>query len=592
MSTTTALRRRPRGRRAGRRAAVLVALLAVLAVVSGCVAMPTEGPVVRVDPQASDADDSGAFYDPRPPEPGADPQEVVLGFLEAMKATPVRTSVAAGFLSERAQRMWRPEDATLSYGDVGPPNGSSTVEIQLVDAQSYDRRGTWDRALSAEESTMRFPMTLEGEEWRIDEAPNALLVPEWWFQDWFARASLYFLDPSQQVLVPEPVVVPSGDQMATALVRGLLAGPPREGVSRGALPGDVRLAMNSVPIDEGVADIVLEDLDGRLDEVASEEMVAQLAWTLRQVPQVTHFRVTVDDRPVTMPGGGKEISVMAGLPFSPLGVRPERDLFALVDGRLVRGGFESFNATSGPFGAKAWGLRSVALTLDGSEAVGVVADGTTALRAAVNRGDPPRRVLTGATDLLQPAVDFAGRAWFLDRTGNGAVVRVLGEEGPAQVVDVPGVSGQDVSHFLVSRDASRLVAVVRGAQRDRVVVSRIVHREGRLPKVSRATEVESGTEPANRVTDIGWRSPVTLAVLSNVTPDVAQVQVVPVDGAPGEIESPGTARVRGQATGLVVSPADGDGVYVITRDQVLDLTRPSRDLPAPGEGLAWFGFVG
>lgn len=582
MSTTTV----------ARRAGALAVLLAVLAVLSGCVAMPTEGPVVRVDPQASDADDSGAFYDPRPPEPGADPQEVVLGFLEAMKATPVRTSVAAGFLSERAQRAWRPEDETLTYAEIGPPDGASTVEIQLVEAQSYDRRGSWDRALSVEESTMRFPMILEGEEWRIDEAPNALLVPESWFQDWFVQASLYFVDPSQQVLVPEPVVVPSGDQMATALVRGLLAGPPRRGVSRGALPGDVRLAMNSVPIDEGVAEIDLEDVGGHLDDAASEEMVAQLAWTLRQVPQVTHFRVTVDDRPLTMPGGGKEISVMAGLPFSPLGVRPERDLFALVEGRLVRGGFESLNATSGPFGAKDWGLRSVALTLDGSEAVGVLADGTAALRAAVNRGEPPVQVLGGATDLLPPAVDFAGRAWFLDRTPAGAVVRVLAEEGPAQVVQVPGVSGREVTHFLVSRDSSRLVAVVRGQRRDRVVVSRIVHREGRLPRISRASEIESGTEPATRVTDIGWRSPVTLAVLSNVTPDVAQVLVVPVDGAPGEIDGPGTARVRGQATGLVVSPAEGDGVYVVTRDQILDLTRPSRDLPAPGEDVGWFGFVG
>lgn len=578
----------------GRVVRAWVATLAAVALLSGCVQMPVQGPVVRVEGRASDAADSGAYYDPRPPQPGADPREIVLGFLEAMKATPVRTSVAAAFLSEGAQRSWRPEDATVTYADLGPPSGSSEVVLQLVQAQSYDHRGSWQRAVPPNRSTLRFPMTLEGEEWRIDAAPNALVVPEAWFQDWYQRASLHFLDPTQTLLVPEPVVVPRGDQMATALVRGLLAGPPRPAVSRGAFPDGVRLAMNSVPIDDGVADVVLEDVDGRVDDVASEEMVAQLTWTLRQVERVTHVRLTIDDRPVALPGGAREFPVTAGLPFSPVGVRPERDLFALMEGRLVRGGFENFSATDGPFGTEARGVRTVAVTLDGNEALAVTEDGTRALRAPVNGGEEIATALGGGTDLLAPAFDFAGRAWLVDRTADGAVVWVLRPQGGRTQVRVPGVTGRDVAQFLVSRDSSRLVAVVRGPVRDRVVVSRIRHPRGggRLPRFTPSVEISAGIDPARRVTDIGWRSPVTLAVLSNVTPDVAQVRTVPVDGSPGEIESPGTARVRGRAIALVVSPAEGDGVYVVTREEVLDLTRPARDLPAPGEGLSWFGFVG
>lgn len=565
-----------------------------VAVLAGCVQMPVEGPVVRVEGRTADAADSGAYYDPRPPQPGADPREIVLGFLEAMKATPVRTSVAAAFLSEGAQRAWRPEDATVTYADLGPPSGSSEVVIQLVQAQSYDHRGSWQRAVPPGRSTLRFPMTLEGEEWRIDAAPNALVVPEAWFQDWYQRASLHFLDPTQTLLVPEPVVVPGGDQMATALVRGLLAGPPRPSVSRGAFPEGVRLAMNSVPVDDdGVADVVLEDVDGRVDDLATEEMVAQLTWTLRQVERVTSVRLTIDDRPVTLPGGAREFPVTAGLPFSPVGVRPERDLFALMEGRLVRGGFENFSPTDGPFGTDARGVRTVAVTLDGDEALAVTEDGTRALRAPVNGGDEVESVLEGATDLLAPAFDFAGRAWLVDRTDDGAVVWVLGPDGDRTQLRVPGVTGRDVAQLLVSRDSSRLVAVVRGPVRDRLVVSRIRHPRGEgRPRFTRAVEITAGIDPAGRVTDIGWRSPVTLAVLSNVTPDVAQVRTVPVDGSPGQIESPGTARVRGRAIALVVSPAEGDGVYVVTREEVLDLTRPSRDLPAPGEALSWFGFVG
>lgn len=574
-----------------RRVIAVFLLLVAVTALTGCVRMPTSGPVTQVDPLVTDVDDSAAFYDPRPPEPGADPEEIVLGFLEAMKATPVRTSVAASFLSERAQRAWRPEDATLTYADHGPPTGSARIELQFVGAHSYDTRGRWRRALTPQEATLSFPMTLEGEEWRIDAAPDALVVPQSWFEEWFERASLYFLDPTQTLLVPEPVMVPSGDQMATALVRGLLAGPPIPRISRSAFPRGVRLAFNSVPIEDGVADVVLEDVGGRLDEMAHTDMVAQLAWTLRQVPRVTHLRLTVDDRVVTASDSGPEIPVRTGQAYSPLGRAPERDLFAVVEGRLVRGGFGSFDATSGPWGDEAPDVRSMALTLDGSTAVAVAADGRRVLRAPVTERGTTTTVLSGVTDVLEPSVDFAGRVWLVDRSPTGARVLLLGPRGELQELEVPGVTGRDVVHALVSRDSSRLVAVVRDPARDRVLVSRIAHRaSGATPVLTPAREIEPGLDPARRVRDIGWRSPVTLAVLSNVTPEVAQVRLVPVDGSPGDVEAPGGTRVRGRAQGLVVSPAEGDGVYVVTSEEVLDLTRPTRQLPVAQ--LTWFGFVG
>ena len=41
----------------------------------------------------------------------------------------------------------------------------------------------------------------------------------------FQDASLYFFDPTGRILVPEPVHVPQGQQLTTALVHGLLLGP-------------------------------------------------------------------------------------------------------------------------------------------------------------------------------------------------------------------------------------------------------------------------------------------------------------------------------------------------------------------------------
>ena len=48
--------------------------------------------------------------------------------------------------------------------------------------------------------------------------PDALIVPETWFDDWYERASLYYFDPTTEIMVPEPVFVPRGDQFASSLV--------------------------------------------------------------------------------------------------------------------------------------------------------------------------------------------------------------------------------------------------------------------------------------------------------------------------------------------------------------------------------------
>ena len=88
--------------------------------------------------------------------------------------------------------------------------------------------------------------------------------------------------------MPEPVFVPRGDQLATSLIRGLLARPGHAAaaqVSRSFFPPDLTLDL-SVPV----------SADGRGRGRASsgtsagmnpedlELMIGQMAWTLRQDP--------------------------------------------------------------------------------------------------------------------------------------------------------------------------------------------------------------------------------------------------------------------------------------------------------------------
>ena len=73
--------------------------------------------------------------------------------------------------------------------------------------------------------TLDIRLVSEDGQWRIDNPPDALVVPTSFFDRSFARFNLYFFDQTGRTLLPDPVFIPRGEQTATNLVRGLLAGP-------------------------------------------------------------------------------------------------------------------------------------------------------------------------------------------------------------------------------------------------------------------------------------------------------------------------------------------------------------------------------
>src|SRR3546814_19033117 len=92
-------------------------------------------------------------------------------------------------------------------------------------------------------------MTTECGEVRIGALPDATIVSDEFFASRYQQVSLYFFDPTGEILVPEPAFVPRGGQLAIALVRGLLQGPVTRlrDVTESFLPGGMSLAL-SVPV--------------------------------------------------------------------------------------------------------------------------------------------------------------------------------------------------------------------------------------------------------------------------------------------------------------------------------------------------------
>ncbi|MGB0100613.1 MAG: LpqB family beta-propeller domain-containing protein [Nocardioides sp.] len=567
-----------------RRLIAWVLALLLAAALAGCASMPTDGPVVETESDELTPSGAGApFIDPLPPREGASRPEVVRGFINAMQAWPSQTATAEEFLTEDAAAAWQPQDATITYPVTpNPRDEGRDVSIVLPDAHHLDSRGSWQGKLPVRQRTVTYPMVFEDGEWRIDAVPNALMVPESWFTDRYRQVSLYFFDPTVSILTPEPIFVPRGDQLATTLTQSLLMGPGPglQRVEQSFVPPGLDVAVGVTVSDDGVADILLTGDPGQLSANTVELMMVQFGWTLRQEPKIESIQLSIGGQPVPLPGGVASYPVNSGPQFDPSGFQSNPLLYGLSQDRIVAGTEAAFTPVGGPLGERGLGLRSVGVSLEATAAAGVTEAGGSVVAAPLSDGATVRTVQFG-TDFLRPAWDFSNRLWLVDRTEDGARVSYVdgaaGDEiGEPRTVRVPGITGERVRMFLISRDGTRLVAVVRRSGRDELVVSRIEHAAGgRVLGAVDAERIDIGDDSGLPIRDVVWRTSTTVAVLHSLTQSLAEVTPASVDGAPMNPEIAATA-VDGRVVGLAGSPVPGESIYGLTRTGLIDIESADR----------------
>jgi hypothetical protein len=529
------------------------------ALLASCAQVPRDGPVVEVRVPRG-ITPQGLYNNPKGPEAGESPSAIVSGFLVAMTATPLQISTAKKFLTSDAQGQWHPQ-RVLTYGNRSTPSGARDVVVRLHAPDQVGARGQWQGPVPRSGRRLHFPMVRENGEWRIARVPDALIVPRTFYDQQYQEAEVYFFDPSGRILVPEPVHVPEGSQLASALVRSLVRGPgpALDGVVRSFLPLGLSPVV-SVPVTAGgVAEVSLNGADpGPLSRTTTQLILAQLAWTLGQDTSINSFRLSIAGHQIADTAGAQTFRSGGGPndPLDPAVSRATSQYYALRAGRLVSGQINRPTPVDGPFGTEARGIRTFAVSLHGRRVAGVTSDQL--LLGPVNAVETSRglQAATAVLDgpgLLRPAWDFAGRLWEIQDTATGARVVYLDHRGP-HVVPVPGVSHQDVSRFLVSRDASRLVAVLRGASADRIVVSRIRYdADANAVRGTRARHIPWVSNGSSRVRDIGWTSSTTIEVLDRISPSQSEARILNVDGSTAADEAAATT-ISGRVTGLVTSP--------------------------------------
>ena len=554
--------RRPAG--AARRAALLSTLGTTLlsTLLAACTTLPSEGPVTAATDAEPGSTSAPFDFNPPGPRPGASPEEVVLGFLNALQATPATTQVAEEFLTGRAVTAWRPGRRTVVYDSeqlVSPAEedtdggGSArsrrtSVVLELTGTDVLDASGRWLREESGtgpERLVLR--LRREGGEWRLANPPDGVVVPETHFASRYRQYALYYFDPTATALVPEPVYLPWGVQAPTQLLAGLLDGPPAAGVGPGRdgtpgrsdgapavartyLPPGTRLGVG-VPVVEGVADVPLSDEVLELDRDDLDLAMAQIAWTLRQVTDVERLRVTVDGTPLELPDGGQEASVSGWDAYSPVVTSASTDVFGLrgAEVRQVLAEEEITAATLGAVIEELGRPRSLGVDMSGQQFALVAGNGAHVGVVARAEGSTEARLLR-TSDPLRPMWDHAGLLWVVDRTASGAAVLVR-RGGDLTEVAAPGLTGRQVVAAALSRDGSRLAALRRAPGGADVVVARVLRSDRGVPvRLTQATRVSGGLT-LTRPVSLGWRDPVSLAVLTRPARRLGRVVLLPADGA-------------------------------------------------------------
>jgi hypothetical protein len=546
------------------RAVAVAAVAALVALSSGCASIPGSGSVhsaAQAEGSGSDTEQDVQFY-PEPPADGASAEEIVRGFVDASGAVEPATAnqpdfaTAREYLASDDPRDWRPASQILVYdGFQTEPQGTDRVNFDATITGRIDSRGTYTPAAGGNTTyhTVFDVPQVKGQP-RIENPPLGLLISKSNFDREYESVNLYFFDPSQRFLVPDPIYLPKRADRATLLVRGLLAGPTswllRAVVS--AFPDDTTLSKRGVRIVGGQAVVDLTGPPGKVSKSQLDHYAAQLVWTLGQL-QISSVTVTLDGKPsaltnvdvnkvVAQPSGGA-----GGLATGPI------DAYALRGNLLYM--FPSIGTDSpkspvkvaGPFGGR---TKLVDFAVQPGST-----SGTTATIAGI---DPSRSKLFVAEGVLEPKEVFdgqrlasptwdrSGRLWVIDQRGGASRILVWDSGRRVRQVSAPEIEAKSltVDALAVSEDGTRLALVTRDKDGRREAQVAAVASVGETIELSGLRPCTPGLSNA---VDVAWRGPAELGpaelvILGTEPNGQPQPYLVGVDGsqlrAQGTVEGP------------------------------------------------------
>ena len=490
------------------------------------------------------------------------PYDLVRDFVRASG----NRDAAEMYLTNEARANWHPDVPTIidDIFSTLPPNadeyGQDVKQPRNADETVVRLRGRFVGRLGADHAfapnvgdyDQFIRLRKHDGQWRISEPPTNLVLTKSDFAIAYRPVSLQFLDPDQDVLVPDPryVLAQPADAVPGQIIEQLLNGPSDAltGSVRSAIGPEVTLATNVVR-EDGALTVDLTNIGDQTDE-SKTLMAAQIVTSLKDVAQ-TRVRVLIDGLPLRETEPTWRLSEVESyvLPTTPNAQLPG---LYLGDGRIRS--LRTGEPVPGPAGSGEYQISSAAQSMDGQRLAVVERAGNGAQLRVGGAGDALSRMDLPAATMTRPTwrPPSPGRdsreVWTV---ADGNVVRVvnIGDSWTVKPVNAPELAKfGPITDLRLSRDGVRVAAVA-----DRKLLIGSVVRDPANPDsvAIRATRpLQQGQ--LTEVAGVDWYDQDTLTVVATplASPMVANVEV---DGL--KMDKYNSSNLSAPLTAITVAPS-------------------------------------
>ncbi|WP_159940604.1 MULTISPECIES: LpqB family beta-propeller domain-containing protein [unclassified Nocardiopsis] len=591
-------------RRFGRAARACLAAAVAAVTMAACATVPTAGPVVPGDGNDSGNDPYGGYVRrlPAGPQIGVGPEGLVNGLLKDMGSFEEDYEAAREYMLPETGQAWSPDGTVKVFPDLdtidmdtetSADGLTATVRMRSSLVATIDEDGRYlpgdpERLLDETFHLAREEGDPEGE-WRIQSLPDQLILSQLDVERTHRPFNLYFFNPEETALVPDPVYLPvSTDELAKRLLRRLVGGPSdwlEPAVSSSFPQG----ASSSFDVDDDRV-VVRVSAAGEPDEFG---MGAQIAWTLRQLPEIQEFTLVVNGSEVDFPGaeGERADRPRPGSHYwyevNPGATRADIRAYYSHEGQLWSASdwdsetLGDAERVPGPLGSGEVPLEGFAVSLDEERVAGVTAGGGEVVTSRTSPGAAVEEVLADGT-FTELSWDVNGNLWVVeeieepdseedaedeeareeaeevdpetpglgaDAVPDSTVLWLLRGGEEVVRVNLTGLGGGSLVRFQISRDGTRAAVVTEVDGQRSLRVGRVVEdADGRVHLGSFITLARELVE----ITDVSWRSADQLVVLGSREGGTSQAFLVSLDGG-----TPSTSAGAPVASMVTVSGAPG-----------------------------------
>ncbi|WP_375388075.1 hypothetical protein [uncultured Amnibacterium sp.] len=481
------------------------ALAAAVLLLAGCSEIPTAGPV---QPGTTDGpNDTPIVYLPNPPASGATSREIVAGFLTAAASTRNDFQVARKYLASSFAAKWRPRTGVLVQ--EAQPTTSGTTDADLTVDVPFsgvvDAAGVYSPTSGSR--PLVFHLVREGGQWRIDSAPNGIVLSQTVFQGRYTPKDLQFFDPTWTRLVPDRRWFPVTTGPETT-VRSLAAGPRGPiagGVAVNALQG---VGVGSVTTDDDDVTTVVLSTGGRSPSAETVgRMQQQLAQTLPlQSPSALRLVVNGQTASQTKPLTNQAVSL---------------NPFVVADGRFGTLGSDGTVTADRQLGARVAASRPRAVTVSTGQQLAAV---LTAVRQVAAVTPSGVRVVDPRTGLIAPTLDQRGWIYSVPADDPGGLVAAdaKGKGGAKDLV--ADIAGSSITSIEVSPDGTRMLVLVVRASGPAAFVAGIERNPDGAPTGLSDAHYAVSLGGGGGSVDATWVDDSSVAVLTSGTTDRVRVQ--------------------------------------------------------------------